>query len=73
MIDLYRIDDANTRLDLIRYCVREDVPFTTFEDWSTILEKVKEITSGKVSVHEAAKEGHEAYKKGTAGQNGKAK
>jgi 2,3-diketo-5-methylthio-1-phosphopentane phosphatase len=29
--------------DLVTYCVRQDVPFTLFEDWSSITEKVKEI------------------------------
>lgn len=65
--------DADTAVDLIRYCVKEEVPFTVFEDWSSILEKVKEITSGKTSVHDAAKEGFELYKKGKAGMNGNAK
>lgn len=53
--------------DLISYCARENVPFTVFEDWSTILNKVKEITSGKTTVQEAAHEGFEAYKAGAAG------
>ncbi|EMC91684.1 hypothetical protein BAUCODRAFT_152078 [Baudoinia panamericana UAMH 10762] len=59
--------------DLIRYCVKEDVPFTVFEDWSTILEKVKEIVAGKTTVQDAAREGYEAYQKGEAGLNGQAK
>jgi 2,3-diketo-5-methylthio-1-phosphopentane phosphatase len=29
--------------DLVTYCVREDVPFTLFEDWKSITAKVKEI------------------------------
>jgi 2,3-diketo-5-methylthio-1-phosphopentane phosphatase len=29
--------------DLVTYCVRKDVPFTIFEDWSSITEKVREI------------------------------
>lgn len=59
--------------DLIRYCVKENVPFTVFEDWSSILESVKQIVAGKLSVHDAAKEGYEQYKKGEAGLNGHAK
>ena len=43
------------------------MPFTVFEDWSAILEKVKEITAGKTTVHEAAREGYGAYKRGEAG------
>lgn len=53
--------------DLITYCVKEDIPFTTFDDWSSILEGVKEITSGKKSVKDAATEGHQAYLSGAAG------
>ena len=59
--------------DLIRYCVKEDVPFTVFEDWSSILQTVKDITAGKKTVHDAAREGHEMFKKGEAGMNGSAK
>jgi len=29
--------------DLVTYCEREGVPFTLFEDWTSILEKTKEI------------------------------
>lgn len=53
--------------DLIQYCVDKNVPFTVFEDWSSILAKVKQIVAGETTVQEAAKEGHEAYKKGEAG------
>ncbi|KAF1955863.1 2-hydroxy-3-keto-5-methylthiopentenyl-1-phosphate phosphatase-like protein [Byssothecium circinans] len=53
--------------DLISYCAREDIPFTVFEDWSTILAKCKEIVAGKSTVQDAAKEGWEAYKAGAAG------
>lgn len=53
--------------DLISYCARENVPFTVFEDWSTILEKCKEIVEGKCTVKDAAREGWEAYKAGAAG------
>lgn len=56
-------------LDLVRYCVRENVPFTVFEDWSEILAKVKAIVEGKTSVEDAAKDGYEEYKKGGAGVN----
>ncbi|KAF2708955.1 hypothetical protein K504DRAFT_433669 [Pleomassaria siparia CBS 279.74] len=53
--------------DLISYCAKEDVPFTVFEDWSTILNKCKEIVEGKSTVQDAAREGFEAYKSGAAG------
>jgi 2,3-diketo-5-methylthio-1-phosphopentane phosphatase len=29
--------------DLVSYCVKDDIPFTLFEDWSSILAKTKEI------------------------------
>jgi len=56
--------------DLIRYCVKQEVPFEVFEDWSSILEKVKQIVDGKTTVQAAAKEGYESFKKGEAGLNG---
>ncbi|KAI9886127.1 MAG: hypothetical protein M1823_002087 [Watsoniomyces obsoletus] len=34
---------AKAGLDLVTYCEREGVPFTTFENWSTILETTKRI------------------------------
>lgn len=49
------------------------MPFTVFEDWSTILDQVKDIVAGKTTVQEAANEGYEQYKKGAAGLNGHAK
>ena len=53
--------------DLIRYCVREDVPFNVFEDWSSILATTKDIVNGKISVQDAARQGYESYKNGAAG------
>jgi 2,3-diketo-5-methylthio-1-phosphopentane phosphatase len=55
--------------DLISYCVRQNVPFTVFNDWSDILSKTKAIVEGKTTAQEAAKEGFEAYKRGEAGVN----
>jgi len=53
--------------DLVTYCARENVPFTVFDDWSSILAKCKEIVGGKSTAQDAAKEGWEAYKSGQAG------
>lgn len=53
--------------DLITYCARENVPFTVFEDWSSILATVKKIVAGETTVHDAAKQGFEDYKAGKAG------
>lgn len=34
---------AKKGMDLVSYCVSKDIPFTTFEDWSSIHAKVKQI------------------------------
>jgi 2-hydroxy-3-keto-5-methylthiopentenyl-1-phosphate phosphatase len=52
--------------DLITYCVRENVPFEVFEDWTSILATVKEVVSGKKSLKQAAAEGLKDYKEGNA-------
>lgn len=43
--------------DLIQYCIREDVPFTEFEDWTVITETVKKIVNGETDVKAVAKMG----------------
>ena len=48
--------------DLVNYCVRENVPFTLFEDWSIILAKVKEIVGGKTTVQEVSAQGVADFK-----------
>jgi len=63
---------ANFLVDLVQYCARKNVPFTTFRDWTSILSKVKGIVAGETTVQEAAKEGYEAYKKTAESSNGKA-
>ncbi|KAF3767547.1 hypothetical protein M406DRAFT_321615, partial [Cryphonectria parasitica EP155] len=45
---------AKAGRDLVTYCEKEKVPFTTFEDFSDILSVVKDVVSGKISVKEAA-------------------
>lgn len=56
-----------TTLDLVDYCVRENVPFTIFEDWSSILSTVKEIVAGKTNVKDVAAAGCEDFKRGGRG------
>lgn len=34
---------AKAGKDLVTYCEREGIPFTTFEDWSSILQTTKEV------------------------------
>lgn len=53
---------AKKGYDLVTYCLREKVPFTVFEDWSTILSTVKSIVSGKTTVKEVSLAGMEASK-----------
>lgn len=48
------------------FCEREGMPFTTFEDWSSILATSKDILSGKVSVKKVAQEGLEKEQKDEA-------
>lgn len=43
--------------DLVTYCENEGIPFTTFADWSTILQETKDIYEGKKSVRRVAEEG----------------
>ncbi|KAB5555099.1 HAD-like domain-containing protein [Coniochaeta sp. 2T2.1] len=45
---------AKSGRDLVTWCEREGVPFTTFDDFGEILATVKDIASGKLSVKDAA-------------------
>lgn len=40
--------------DLITFCERQKLPFTVFEDWSTILATTKDILAGKTSTETIA-------------------
>jgi 2-hydroxy-3-keto-5-methylthiopentenyl-1-phosphate phosphatase len=40
--------------DLVTYCEKENVPFTTFESFEEIFATVKDIYAGKLSVKDAA-------------------
>lgn len=50
--------------DLVTYCVRENVPFTEFESWFSILATVKDIVAGKTTVKQVSAQGVEDFKKG---------
>lgn len=52
--------------DLVNYCVRENVPFEVFEDWSSILSTVQSIVTGKTTVQEVVARGLEEVKSGNA-------
>ncbi|PVH79758.1 hypothetical protein DL98DRAFT_460519 [Cadophora sp. DSE1049] len=46
---------AKAGKDLVTYCEKENVPYTTFQDFSEILATVKDIVAEKTSVHVVAK------------------
>jgi 2,3-diketo-5-methylthio-1-phosphopentane phosphatase len=56
--------------DLIVYCEREGIPFTTFSDWGSILEETKNIFEGKTSVKTVAAEGLQRARTNSLTQNG---
>ncbi|KAK0714527.1 HAD-like domain-containing protein [Lasiosphaeris hirsuta] len=45
---------AKAGRDLVTYCEKENVPFTTFQDFSEIHDTVKDIVEGKINVKDAA-------------------
>ena len=51
--------------DLVVYCEREGVPFSVFEDWTSILETTKAIFEGKNTVKNVADKSAEAARKKT--------
>jgi hypothetical protein len=53
-------------LDLVTYCVNEGVPFTEFEDWSSILASVKAIVAGEKTVQDVYAEGVAEFEGGRA-------
>lgn len=56
--------------DLIVYCEREGIPFTTFNDWQSILEETKDIYEGKRSVKNVAADGLQRVRTNSLTQNG---
>lgn len=46
--------DADKDTDLVKYCIRENIPFVEFEDWSEILSILKDIVAGKTGVKHVA-------------------
>lgn len=47
---------TNLNLDLVTFCQRRGMPYTTFQNWSTILATTKDILAGKVSPSDVAKQ-----------------
>ncbi|KAI4214989.1 MAG: hypothetical protein LQ351_002705 [Letrouitia transgressa] len=48
---------AKKGYDLVTFCEREGIPFTVFEDWSSILETTKAILEGNTNLEELAARG----------------
>ncbi|PFH61923.1 hypothetical protein XA68_15796 [Ophiocordyceps unilateralis] len=46
---------AKADKDLVTYCERENVPFVTFRDWTSITQTCQSIVAGNISVQDAAK------------------
>ena len=44
------------------YCVREQIPFTKFEDFSDILSIFQDVVAGKTTVEEVSARGLELFK-----------
>jgi 2-hydroxy-3-keto-5-methylthiopentenyl-1-phosphate phosphatase len=49
-----RVVDADWFIDLVTFCERRGMPYTTFNDWSTILSTTQDILAGKVSPADVA-------------------
>lgn len=47
---------TNMHTDLVTFCQRRGMPYTTFQNWSTILATTKDILAGKVSPSDVAKQ-----------------
>ena len=56
--------------DLVIYCEREGIPFTTFKNWESILQETKDIYEGKKSVKNVAAEGLQRARTNSLTQNG---
>jgi len=46
--------ESHKRIDLVTFCERRGMPYTTFKDWSTILSTTQDILAGKVSPADVA-------------------
>lgn len=55
---------AKEGYDLVVYCQKQGIPFTTFKDWQSIMATTKAIFEGKTTVKEVAAESAEKAKQG---------
>ncbi|KEF53409.1 uncharacterized protein A1O9_10384 [Exophiala aquamarina CBS 119918] len=56
--------------DLVTYCERSGIPFTTFQTWASILEETKDIYEGRKTVKKLAEEGLKRHRTNSLEQNG---
>lgn len=55
---------AKEGYDLVVYCQKQGIPYTTFKDWQSIMATTKAIFEGKTTVKEVAAESAEKAKQG---------
>ncbi|EHY52804.1 hypothetical protein HRR83_007646 [Exophiala dermatitidis] len=60
---------ARAGQDLVTWCEKEGIPFTTFENWKTILDETKDIYEGKRTVKNLAEEGLKRYRTNSFEEN----
>lgn len=60
---------ARAGQDLVTWCEKEGIPFTTFEDWKTILDETKDIYEGRKTVKKLAEEGLRRYRTNSFEEN----
>lgn len=56
--------------DLVTWCEKEGIPFTTFETWESILEETKDIYEGRKTVLKLAEEGLQRHRTNSMEHNG---
>lgn len=59
--------------DLVTYCERAGIPFTTFSSWESILQETRDIYEGKKTVKKLAEEGLKRHRTNSIEQNGHVK
>ncbi|EXJ84302.1 hypothetical protein A1O3_04969 [Capronia epimyces CBS 606.96] len=60
---------ARAGQDLVTWCEKEGIPFTTFEDWKTILDETKDIYEERKTVKKLAEEGLRRYRTNSFEEN----
>ncbi|KAK5047002.1 hypothetical protein LTR84_006944 [Exophiala bonariae] len=59
--------------DLVTYCEKAGIPFTTFSSWESILQETRDIYEGKKTVKKLAEEGLKRHRTNSIEQNGHVK